>query len=81
MGDGFKWDALPKWFLNDTLTRSGGINALTMLCSADMHVDIDSLVDVAPVGMLTTPTIMPFDFDNPAGNVAHTGALPRLQQH
>ena len=46
-----------------------------------MLVDIDSLVDVAPVGMLTTLTIPSFDFDNPAGNVAHTGALPRIQQH
>ena len=46
-----------------------------------MLIDIDSLVDVAPIGMLTTLTILSFDFDNPAGNVAHTDALPRLQQH
>ena len=78
--DGFKWDALPKWFLNDTLTRSSGIKALTMLCSTAMLVDIESLLDVAPVGMLTTLTIPSFDFDNPAGNVTHTGALARLQQ-
>ena len=57
-----------------------GIHALTVLSTA-IPVDINSLVDVAPTGMLTTPTTIPFDFDNPAGNVAHTGALPRLQQH
>ena len=76
MVDGFKWDALPKWFLNDTLTKSSGINALTVLCSTAMPVDINSLVDVAPTGMLTTLAIPSFDFDDSAGNVAHPGALP-----